>query len=39
MADDFQYDVFLSHSPKDKAVDIEVAERLRTDDLMVWFDS
>ena len=30
----FQYDAFLSHSAKDKAV----AERLRKDGLKVWFD-
>ena len=29
MADNFQYDVFLSHSAKDKAIVREVAERLR----------
>ena len=38
MADDFTYDVFLSHSSKDKAVVRAVAERLRADDLRVWFD-
>ena len=38
MADDFKYDVFLSHSAKDKAVVREVAERLRGDGLRVWFD-
>ena len=38
MADDFQYDVFLSHSAKDKAVVRAVAERLRGDGLRVWFD-
>jgi len=38
MADDFQYDVFLSHSSKDKPVVREVAERLRGDGLRVWFD-
>ncbi len=38
MADDFQYDVFLSHSAKDKAVVCVVAERLRADGLRVWFD-
>ena len=47
MATDFQYDVFLSHSSKDKAVVRELAERLRacragaarrrrTDGLKVW---
>ena len=38
MADDFKYDVFLSHSSKDKAVVRAVAERLRVDKLRVWFD-
>jgi hypothetical protein len=38
MADDFKYDVFLSHSTKDKAVVHAVAERLRADGLHVWFD-
>ena len=38
MADAFQYDVFLSHSAKDKAVVRPLAERLRADGLKVWFD-
>jgi len=38
MADDFKYDVFLSHSSKDKVVVRGVAERLRTDGLHVWLD-
>ena len=38
MADDFKYDVFLSHSSKDKAVVRPIAERLRADKLRVWFD-
>ena len=38
MADDFQYDVFLSHSAKDKAVVRGVAERPRGDGLRVWLD-
>ena len=38
MADDFTYDVFLSHSSKDKAVVRAVAERLRADGLRVWLD-
>ncbi len=33
MDDDFQYDVFLSHSSKDKAVVYPLAERLRADGL------
>ena len=35
---EFQYDVFLSHSAKDKAVVRPLAERLRKDGLKVWFD-
>ena len=35
---DFEYDVFLSHSSKDKAVVRDVADRLRGDGLRVWFD-
>jgi small GTP-binding protein len=38
MPDEFAFDVFLSHSSKDKAVVREVAERLRKDGLRVWFD-
>lgn len=38
MDPDFQYDVFLSHSSKDKAVVRPLAERLRKDGLKVWFD-
>src|SRR6185295_16996257 len=38
MADDFSYDVFLSHSAKDKAVVRPLAERLRADGLRVWLD-
>jgi hypothetical protein len=38
MADDFSYDVFLSHSSKDKAVVGAIAERLCADNLRVWFD-
>jgi hypothetical protein len=34
----FTYDVFLSHSAKDKAVVRPLAERLRQDGLKVWFD-
>ena len=34
----FPYDVFLSHSAKDKAVVRPLAERLRADGLKVWFD-
>jgi hypothetical protein len=35
---EFQYDVFLSHSARDKAVVRAVAERFRADGLRVWFD-
>jgi len=38
MTDKFQYDVFLSHSARDKGVVRELAERLRNDGLKVWFD-
>jgi small GTP-binding protein len=38
MADDFTYDVFLSHSSKDKAIVRAIAERLRVDGLRVWLD-
>ena len=38
MADDFKYDVFLSHSSKDKDIVRAVAELLRADGLRVWFD-
>jgi len=36
MSQAFQYDVFLSHSAKDKAVVRPLAERLRADGLKVW---
>ncbi len=38
MDDDFNYDVFLSHSSKDKETVRAVAERLRADGLRVWLD-
>ena len=38
MTEDFKYDVFLSHSSKDRAVVRTIAERLRGDGLRVWFD-
>ena len=38
MRAEFQYDVFLSHSAKDKPVVRSLAERLRADGLKVWFD-
>ena len=36
MADEFNYDVFLSHSAKDKDIVRALAERLRADGLRVW---
>src|SRR6266576_2562403 len=38
MSEQYAFDVFLSHSSKDKAVVRAVAERLRADGLRVWFD-
>ena len=38
MPDEFQFDVFLSHSAKDKAEVRPLAERLRADGVKVWFD-
>lgn len=38
MPDDFQYDVFLSNSSKDKKVVRDIAERLKKDGVKVWFD-
>ena len=38
MPGEFPYDVFLSHSAKDKPVVRDVAERLTKDGLGVWFD-
>jgi small GTP-binding protein len=38
MADDFRYDVFISHSSKDNLVVRALAERLRDDGLRVWLD-
>ena len=35
---EFNYDVFLSYSAKDKAIVRALAERLRADGLRVWFD-
>ena len=34
----FQYDVFISHSSKDKTAVRELAQRLRADGLRVWLD-
>jgi len=38
MSEEFDYDVFLSYSPKDKAEALELAQRLRSAGLRVWFD-
>lgn len=38
MSERFQFDIFLSHSAKDKEVVRPLAERLRKDGLRVWFD-
>ncbi len=38
MPDDFKYDVFLSHSAKDKTVVRPLAERLKASGLRIWFD-
>jgi hypothetical protein len=35
---DFAYDVFLSHSSKDKVVVRELAQRLKSDGVRVWLD-
>ena len=37
-SESFTHDVFLSHSAHDKGVVRELAERLRTDGVRVWFD-
>ena len=38
MSNDFEYDVFLSHSSKDKLTVRELAERLKADGVRVWLD-
>ncbi len=38
MADDFQYDVFLSHNAKDKPRVRRLAERLKASGVRVWLD-
>ncbi len=38
MTSEFKYDVFLSHSSKDKPVVSELANRLKKDGLRVWFE-
>ena len=35
----FEHDVFLSYSSKDKPTVQELAERLKQDGLRVWFDN
>jgi len=37
MADDFAYDIFLSHGPKGKAAVRVLAEWLCAEDLHVWY--
>ncbi len=36
MPEKFQYDVFLSHNAKDKAVVCPLSEQLRTERISVW---
>ncbi len=38
MTDEFKYDVFLSHSSKDKDIVRDIANRLEADGINVWFD-
>jgi len=38
MTETFTYDVFISHSAKDRPVVRQLAERLKQDGLRVWFD-
>jgi hypothetical protein len=38
MSNEFQHDVFLSCSAKDKSAVRDLAERLRKDGVKVWFD-
>ncbi|MGI9107720.1 MAG: TIR domain-containing protein [Pyrinomonadaceae bacterium] len=38
MSEPYQYDVFISHSAKDKPAVRELAERLKADGLRVWLD-
>ena len=38
MHDDFRFDVFLSHSSKDKPVVRDIAGRLKKDGVQVCFD-
>lgn len=38
MPEEFQFDVFLSYSSKDKVIVRDIAEQLRKDGVKVWFD-
>ena len=38
MTETFNYDVFISHSSKDKPAVRSLAERLKRDGLRVWLD-
>lgn len=38
MSERFSFDVFISHSSKDKSIALALAERLRADGLSVWLD-
>lgn len=38
MAKIFEYDIFLSHSAKDRAIVCKLADRLKADGLRVWLD-
>jgi hypothetical protein len=38
MSEQFKYDVFLSHSAKDKPIVRDLAQRLKADGLRVWLD-
>jgi hypothetical protein len=38
MSEQFTYDVFLSHSAKDKPIVRDLAQRLKADGLRVWLD-
>ncbi|MEA2174921.1 MAG: hypothetical protein QOD00_2513 [Blastocatellia bacterium] len=38
MSNNFQYDVFISHSSGDKPAVLELAGRLKADGLRVWLD-
>src|SRR5947209_3757409 len=38
MSDQFEFDVFLSHTSNDRTIVRVIADRLRKDGLRVWFD-